>query len=69
MTIQDKLDSLTEYQLKTVIMWTLNDLHNAATSENYLKLDEKVRSWCAMLAEAVEYQVDKAINSTIREEE
>ena len=63
------LDKLNKEQLKQVIVWTLQDLDNAATSENYLKLDDKVRGWCGMLAEAVRYQIDKALRQTVNEEE
>jgi hypothetical protein len=65
----NKLDELNKDQLKQVIVWTLNDLDNAATSSNYQKLDDKVKGWCAMLAEAVRYQIDKAFNQTVNEEE
>ena len=67
----NKLDELNNNQLKQVIVWTLNDLDNAATSVNYQKLDEKVKGWCAMLAEAVRHQIDKAhkANDTWYEEE
>ena len=58
--VYDKLDSLTDKQLKTVIRWTLNDLDNAANSTNYKKLDDKVKGWCAMLKEAVIHQINKA---------
>lgn len=65
----NKLDELNKDQLKQVIVWTLNDLDNAAGSANYQKLDDKVRGWCAMLAEAVRYQIDKALKQTVNEEE
>ena len=65
--MQDKLESLTHSQLIQVINWTVNDLNNAAN--NYAGLDERVKGWCAMLAEAVEYQVDKAYNKNLRGEE
>ena len=65
--MQDKLESLTHSQLIQVINWTVNDLKNAAN--NYAGLDEKVKGWCAMLVEAVEYQVDKAYNKNLRGEE
>tara|TARA_B000000565_G_C23480906_1_gene259826 strand:- start:13 stop:216 length:204 start_codon:yes stop_codon:yes gene_type:complete len=65
----NKLDELNKDQLKQVIVWTLNDLDNAATSSNYQKLDDKVKGWCAMLAEAVRYQIDKALKQTVNEEE
>jgi len=67
MTIQDKLDSLTEYQLKTVIMWTLNDLKFWGATETAAVKD--IQIFARMLNEAVEYQITKAINSTIKEEE
>lgn len=67
MTIDDKLDNLTNTQLRTVIKWTLADTKNAAN--NYSGLDEKVKGWCAMLNEAIEYQIDKAVNKNNREEE
>ena len=65
----NKLDELNKDQLKQVIVWTLNDLDNAAKSSNYQKLDDKVKGWCAMLAEAVRYQIDKALKQTVNEEE
>jgi len=67
----NKLDELNKDQLKQVIVWTLNDLDNAATSVNYQKLDDKVKGWCGMLAEAVRHQIDKAykLNDTWYEEE
>ena len=65
----NKLDELNKDQLKQVIVWTLNDLDNAATSSSYQKLDDKVKGWCAMLAEAVRYQIDKAFKQTVNEEE
>ena len=64
----NKLDELNKDQLKQVIVWTLNDLDNAATSSNYQKLDDKVKGWCAMLAEAVRYQIDKAFKQTVNED-
>jgi len=67
MTIDDKLDNLTNTQLRTVIKWALADTKNAAN--NYSGLDEKVKGWCAMLNEAIEYQIDKAVNKNNREEE
>ena len=63
------LNKLTNKQLKQIIVWTLNDLDNAAGSTNYQKLDDKVKGWCAMLAEAVRHQIDKALKQTVNEEE
>jgi len=67
MDIDDKLDNLTNTQLRTVIKWTLADTKNAA--KNYSGLDEKVKGWCSMLNEAIEYQIDKAVSNNTREEE
>tara|TARA_B100000965_G_C19584208_1_gene754941 strand:+ start:1666 stop:1881 length:216 start_codon:yes stop_codon:yes gene_type:complete len=66
----EKIHSLSVRSLITVLLWIINDLNNAANSSNYANLDEKVKGWCAMLLEAVEYQVDKEIkrNNTIEEE-
>jgi len=65
--MQDKLESLTHSQLIQVINWTVNDLNNAAN--NYSGLDKRVKGWCAMLAEAVEYQVNKAYYKNCKGEE
>jgi len=67
MDIDDKLDNLTNAQLRTVIKWALADTHNAAN--NYSGLDDKVKGWCAMLNEAIEYQIDKAVTKNKKEEE
>tara|TARA_R100001082_G_scaffold91847_1_gene58458 strand:+ start:775 stop:984 length:210 start_codon:yes stop_codon:yes gene_type:complete len=56
----NKLDELNKDQLKQIILWTLNDLDNAAGSTNYQKLDDKIKGWCAMLSEAVRHQINKA---------
>jgi len=65
--MRDKLDSLTHSQLIQVIEWTLNDTYNA--SKNYDGLDERVKGWCAMLNEAIKYQIDKAYDRNCRSEE
>lgn len=65
MNINDKLDTLNANQLRTVIRWTLTDL---ITWTNNGALPE-VSRFAAMLDEAVRYQVDKAFNNTINEEE
>jgi hypothetical protein len=67
MSYYNKLDTLTNTQLKTIIKWTLADTNNAAVE--YSGLDEKVRGWCAMLNEAIEYQIDKAVAKNESEEE
>tara|TARA_X000001382_G_scaffold110425_1_gene86969 strand:+ start:361 stop:618 length:258 start_codon:yes stop_codon:yes gene_type:complete len=58
--VNDMLDTLDNDQLKQVIIWTINDLSNAMSSSNYEKLDDKIKGWCAMLHEAVIYQISKA---------
>jgi hypothetical protein len=67
LNINDKLDSLTEQQLKAVIKWTLSDLYR--TVHEYQGLNEHVKGWCSMLDEAIKYQIDKQYNSTVNEEE
>ena len=62
------LDKLSKKQLKQIIVWTLNDLDNAAGSTNYQKLDDKVKGWCAMLAEAVRHQIDKALKQNYNDD-
>ena len=66
----EKIHSLSVRSLVTVLLWIIIDLNNATNSSNYANLDEKVKGWCAMLLEAVEYQVDKEIkrNNTMEEE-
>ena len=65
----EKIHSLSVRSLVTVLLWIINDLNNASNSSNYANLDEKVKGWCAMLLEAVEYQVDKEIKGNTMEEE
>ena len=67
MNIDEKLDELTNAQLRTVIKWQLADTHNAAN--NYSGLEDRVKGWCEMLNEAIVYQIDKAVKKNIREEE
>jgi hypothetical protein len=66
MNTQDKLQELSKEQLITIINWTRNDLHNAGTNRG---LNSYVRGWCRMLLEAIDYQVDKAFNKLVKEEE
>ena len=58
--VDEMLNDLSNDQLKQVIVWTLNDLDNAAKSSDYQKLDAKIKGWCSMLHEAVIYQIQKA---------
>lgn len=66
MDINTKLDELSKLQLISVIKWTLRDLKSAKDNS---KLNEHARNWCAMLDEAVEYQINKAFNSLVKQEE
>ena len=66
MNIDDKLQELSKQQLIQVINWTRNDLRNAGQN---IQINSFVRGWCRMLHEAVEYQVTKAFNSLVKEEE
>lgn len=66
MDTDDKLQELSKQQLITIINWTRNDLRNAQWHRD---LNSYVRGWCAMLLEAVEYQVDKAYKVLVKEEE
>jgi|TARA_X000001382_G_scaffold125383_3_gene110771 hypothetical protein len=67
LNIDDKLQQLEKVQLIQIIKWSLNDTENAAT--NYKGLDKRVKSWCAMLNEAIIYQIDKAYNKLVKGEE
>lgn len=66
MDIDTKLFELSKLQLISVIKWTLNDLKSAKDNSN---LNEHARNWCAMLDEAVEYQINKAFDSNVKQEE
>lgn len=67
LNINDKLESLTENQLRSVIKWTLSDLYKAM--HQYQGLNEYVKGWCSMLDEAIRYQIDKQYNTTVNKEE
>ena len=58
-TLDDKLDTLDVNELKKVIQWTLNDLQ-AWSNNDRVKND--IGNHCAMLHEAVSYQISKAVN-------
>ena len=58
-TLDDKLDTLDVNELKQVIQWTLNDLQ-AWSNNDRVKND--IGNHCAMLHEAVSYQISKAVN-------
>ena len=58
-TLDDKLDTLDVNELKQVIQWTLNDLQ-AWSNNDRVKND--IGNHCAMLHEAVSYQISKAVD-------
>ena len=58
-TLDDKLDTLDVDELKKVIQWTLNDLQ--AWSNNS-RVQTQIGNHCAMLVEAVSYQINKAVD-------
>tara|TARA_R110000744_G_scaffold106661_3_gene202991 strand:+ start:1303 stop:1500 length:198 start_codon:yes stop_codon:yes gene_type:complete len=59
-TLDDKLNTLNVAELKQVIQWTLNDLQ--AWSNNDL-VKNNIGNHCAMLHEAVSYQINKAVDT------
>ena len=66
MDIETKLQELSKKQLIAIINWTRRDLQNAGQNK---ELNSFVRGWCRMLKEAVEYQVNKAFKTLVKEEE
>ena len=62
MTINDQLESLSEHQLRTVLLWTLRDLFNWQRNGAL----PEVSRFAAMLDEAVQYQISKAYKTNIR---
>jgi hypothetical protein len=66
MDTEDKLKELSKEQLINIINWTRRDLYNAGINK---QLNAFVRGWCRMLKEAIEYQVTKAFNTLVKEEE
>ena len=66
MDIDTKLQELNKKQLIDIINWTRRDLQTAGQNR---ELNSFVRGWCRMLKEAVEYQINKAFKSLVKEEE
>ena len=58
-TLDNKLNTLNVDELRQVIQWTLNDLQ-AWSNNDRVKND--IGNHCAMLHEAVSYQISKAVN-------
>lgn len=65
MTINDQLESLSEQQLRTVLLWTLRDLFNWQRNGSL----PEVSRFAAMLDEAVQYQIGKAYKTNLKGEE
>ena len=64
MTINDQLESLSEHQLRTVLLWTLRDLFNWQRNGAL----PEVSRFAAMLDEAVQYQISKANKTNVRKQ-
>ena len=64
MTINDQLESLSEHQLRTVLLWTLRDLFNWQRNGAL----PEVSRFAAMLDEAVQYQIRKAYKTNVRKQ-
>jgi|TARA_R110002072_G_scaffold219524_2_gene377176 hypothetical protein len=58
-TLDNKLNTLNVDELRQVIQWTLNDLQ-AWSNNDRVKND--IGNHCAMLHEAVSYQISKAVD-------
>ena len=58
-TLDNKLNTLNVDELRKVIQWTLNDLQ-AWSNNDRVKND--IGNHCAMLHEAVSYQISKAVD-------
>jgi len=54
----ENLESINSSSLIRVIIWTLRDLTTWATNDNVTK---EVRGFCAMLLEAIRYQISKEL--------
>ena len=59
-TLDDKLNTLNVAELKQVIQWTLNDLQSWS---NHDRVKNDIGNHCAMLHEAVSYQINKAVDT------
>jgi len=58
-TLDNKLNTLNVDELRQVIQWTLNDLQ---TWSNNDRVKNDIGNHCAMLHEAVSYQISKAVD-------
>jgi|TARA_R110000787_G_scaffold114936_1_gene224795 hypothetical protein len=59
-TLDDKLNTLNVAELKQVIQWTLNDLQAWSNND---RVKNNIGNHCAMLHEAVSYQINKAVDT------
>ena len=58
-TLDDKLNALDVDELRQVIQWTLNDLQSWSNND---RVKNDIGNHCAMLHEAVSYQINKAVD-------
>lgn len=58
-TLDNKLNTLNVDELKQVIQWTLNDLQAWSNND---RVKTGIGNHCAMLHEAVSYQISKAVD-------
>lgn len=58
-TLDNKLNTLNVDELRQVIQWTLNDLQSWSNND---RVKNNIGNHCAMLHEAVSYQINKAVD-------
>ena len=58
-TLDNKLNTLNIDELRQVIQWTLNDLQSWSNND---RVKNDIGNHCAMLHEAVSYQISKAVD-------
>tara|TARA_R100000951_G_scaffold78698_1_gene66435 strand:+ start:343 stop:540 length:198 start_codon:yes stop_codon:yes gene_type:complete len=58
-TLDNKLNTLNVDELRQVIQWTLNDLQSWSNND---RVKNDIGNHCAMLHEAVSYQISKAVD-------
>ncbi len=58
-TLDNKLNTLNVDELRQVIQWTLNDLQAWSNND---RVKNNIGNHCAMLHEAVSYQISKAVD-------
>ena len=58
-TLDNKLNTLNVDELRQVIQWTLNDLQAWSNND---RVKNNIGNRCAMVHEAVSYQISKAVD-------